>query len=104
MVLSPFEFTLVVLAAARATRLVTADTIFDAWRDRVTRSRRAKLGELVACPFCAGWWLSVVTYVVAVVALGRVHEAPWLAHGIECWAVMGAQMVVNAGTEALANT
>jgi hypothetical protein len=91
--LTPFEFTIVVLAAARATRLVTADTILDGPRDRI---KGVTLDELVRCPYCVGWWLSVVTYVVAVLVLGRVHDAPILWHCVMVWAVAGAQSLLNA--------
>jgi hypothetical protein len=95
MALRPFEFVLVVLAATRATRLVTADTIADGVRDRITDGRQW-WSDLLSCPYCAGWWLSLATYAVAVVALGRVHDVPWLAHALEAWAVAGAQMLANA--------
>lgn len=100
MALHPFEFVLVVLAAARATRLVTADTIADGVRDRITEGRDW-WHDLLTCPYCAGWWISMLTYAVSVVALGRVHDVPWLVHAVEAWAVAGAQMLVNAADGAL---
>lgn len=93
--LSPLELTVVILAAYRATRLVTADSIFDEPRDWLT-DHAGKLGDLVGCPYCAGWWLSVIAYVAAVLALGRVHAAPVLAHMVEAWAVIGGQALLNA--------
>jgi hypothetical protein len=93
------------LAAARATRVITEDTIFEGARDRLQQwawnTGRGKIADLVSCPYCAGWWLSLVTYVAWTVGTGQVHHVPWLVHAVECWAVMGGQMIVNAVDAAL---
>lgn len=66
--LDPFTqalvFVLASLAAYRASRLVTRDTLLGSWRARWWRrfppggERSHPLGQLVDCGFCVGFWLS----------------------------------------------
>lgn len=105
MSITPFEFIVLVLAAWRATRFVTMDSLTDGWRERVERwvwkkgdrqvAWRDKVSELVGCGFCAGYWVSGITLAVFLVAASRWHEAPVLVHGIEWWAVAGGQALFN---------
>lgn len=77
--------TMLTLASYRATRLVTTDTIVRPWREKLfdrwppTQQRAqlrwnptisghvlragdsppvSKIGQLVDCPWCCGWWLT----------------------------------------------
>ena len=91
------------LASYRATQLVVWDSIGDGlrlrlkvWRARKDTSRvRAFLDRLVSCPYCAGWWLSLVTTVVYLTAAGVWDDAPLLVHAVEVWTVMGIQALLN---------
>lgn len=92
------------LASYRATQLVVWDTIGDplrlrlkVWRARKEASKvRAFLDNLIGCPYCTGWWLSMIT--------GAVYfgiTAPWSSLGdwtrnaILMWAVAGVQALAN---------
>ena len=55
--MTPLAFLIVCLAAARLTRLVTDDTITEPLR--VWASDRRVLYELVTCPWCIGFWISL---------------------------------------------
>lgn len=94
-------------AAYRATQLVVHDSIFDGLRDRIDawhmdgirpgRSNRLRtfVKNLIGCPYCTGWWLSLVTLAVFLFVTGRWHDAPVLVHAIEFWAVAGVQALLN---------
>lgn len=103
MTLSGLEFLVIVLAAYRGTRVLTTDEITEPPRDAVAdwverRNGRSdtRLTTLITCPFCAGWWLSIIAYVCAEVALGRVGDVPLLWHMIEAWGVIGGQALLSA--------
>lgn len=91
------------LAAYRATQLVVWDSIGDGLRDRLElwhaknhESRwRTFLRDLVSCPYCTGWWLSLVTLVVYLTVAGQWGRAPLLVHAVEFWAVAGGQALLN---------
>ncbi len=55
--MTPLGFVVVCLAAARLTRLVTEDTITEPLR--VWASDRPFLYELITCPWCIGFWISL---------------------------------------------
>ena len=67
-------FVIITLAAARVTRLVTTDSITEPLRERLTRWPLAY--ELVTCPWCIGFWISLAWVAVWWTADGR---AVWLA-------------------------
>lgn len=91
------------LASYRATQLVVWDTIGDPVRSRIEMWRVAKFDsrtrkffhDLIRCPYCAGWWLSVLTLVVYLTAAGQWGSAPLIVHAIEAWAVAGVQALLN---------
>jgi hypothetical protein len=91
------------LASYRATQLVVWDTIGDPLRDRLElwhaknhESRvRTFFRQLVACPYCVGWWLSMLTVAVFLTATGGWGDAPLLVHAVEAWAVAGGQALLN---------
>ena len=90
-------------AAYRATQLVVHDSIGDGLRTRLElwhakRSEskaRTFLRDLIGCPYCSGWWLSLVTVLVYLTAAGQWGTAPLWIHAIECWAVAGVQALLN---------
>ena len=95
------------LASYRATHLVVWDSIFDGLRDRIENwhmngvapGRRNRLRtfvkDLTGCPYCTGWWLSLVTLLVYLTAAGQWGRAPLLVHAVEFWVVAGVQALLN---------
>lgn len=90
-------------AAYRATQLVVWDSIGDGLRDRLEQWHAARhdsrwrtfLRDLISCPYCSGWWLSLVTLTVYLTAAGAWGDAPLLVHAVEFWAVAGIQALLN---------
>lgn len=90
-------------AAYRATQLGVHDTILDtarerlaAWQARNLDSKpRAFLMQLIDCIYCLGWWISGATLLVYLLATGTFHQAPLLVHGIEWFAVVGVQALLD---------
>ena len=101
--LGPAELAVLGFAAYRATQLVVHDTIGDGWRHRLElwhavkhESRvRTFIRQLVSCPYCIGWWLSMVTTLAYITATAGWGRAPLLVHAIECWSVAGIQACLN---------
>lgn len=60
--MTPLAFVIVCLATARLTRLVTDDTITEPLR--VWASDKPLLYGLITCPYCIGFWISLVTVAV----------------------------------------
>lgn len=72
----PFVFVVLALAAYRLTRLIGWDTFPLAARARAWATgeyrmnagaiayRRSGVLHLVECPFCVGWWISLVLYLL----------------------------------------
>jgi len=91
------------LAAYRATRLVVHDSIGDRLRlkleiwhaKRHTSAVRTFLRDLVACPYCAGWWLSTATALVWFTATGSWGRDPLGLLAVQAWAVAGVQALLN---------
>jgi len=66
-----YELVLLALASYRLWRLLAEDDILDRPRRALLRlgswqegedapvGYRAKLGEFLACPWCAGWWIAL---------------------------------------------
>lgn len=62
----PLAVALVALAAFRVTRLLQLDSILDAPRRRFLDKHAAdRWGELVNCPWCLGWWVSLAVVLAA---------------------------------------
>lgn len=57
-----WEFLLLALASYRIWRLVAEDVVLDPIRDRIVKT--SKVSEFVACPFCLGFWIAVVVWLV----------------------------------------
>jgi hypothetical protein len=90
-------------ASARGTQLVLHDSIGDPLRERMelwhaskhTSRVRTFVRDLLSCIYCTGWWLSVITLTVYLLATGQWSEAPLLVHGIEAFAIAAVQMLIN---------
>jgi hypothetical protein len=81
----PCEFVLLVLAAARAWKLIGDDLILDRPRDwlldRIQDDERSVYwGDFLVCPWCAGFWLSGLAYGAWLLTLGSLPES--FAHGV----------------------
>lgn len=72
------------LAVFRLTRLATRDTITEPLRARIPPD--SKLAELLACPYCAGFWVAC-----GVAAARRIAPRVWgpLAEALAFSAVTG---------------
>lgn len=116
--MSPFYWvavaTVIVLASARLTRLVTYDKFppttwmrerFIEWADRTDRRRSWQL--LAFCPYCASFWVTVV--VIALGALAGVFgQSPWRPWMTPTWwflmgslgaSYLAAMVMVHDGDE-----
>lgn len=77
-------------AAYRVWRLVAVDTITAPLRDRMLVAGsdgtdwRAWVAELLACPWCSGWWIAGVVDLAGWVASGAAWPGPVVAAGV--WA------------------
>jgi len=70
-------FVLLALAASRATRLVTIDRITVGLRRWAVHryGETSKIAYLLNCPFCVGFWFSLLATIYWIVA---VHPSGWL--------------------------
>lgn len=90
-------------ASYRATQLVVWDSIGDGLRAKVEMWHAARFDsrprsfvrDLIKCPYCVGWWLSMVTVLAYLTAAGDWGSAPLVVHAVECWAVAGMQALLN---------
>lgn len=64
-------FFVMALAAYRVTRVITRDAILDDWRDKWPDPDESKVGYLLTCDFCTGFWVSGL--IVTIVNLGFVN-------------------------------
>lgn len=94
-------------AAARAARIVTADTITAGLRERIKlwaytyrpgangkpKPNRARLwfNGLITCPHCAGWWFSMITGATILTPSGWWRQQPMLVSMVQCWMLAGVQ-------------
>lgn len=72
----PLAVAVLALAAHRLTRLGLLDTMpFGALRERlVNRKPDGRLAELLTCPWCLGWWVSLGVVAAASVLPRRVWQ------------------------------
>lgn len=95
--ITPLAFVVVILAAYRMTRAVVIDDITQPLRDYLTPKMGTRWGELVECPHCAGFWISILVVVVWVTAPSLAHpdSCPDLWRWfVVCWAVAGGQSLL----------
>lgn len=92
---SPFELLLLALAAYRIWRLIAEDTILDrprAWllgvpgwlptaHETPPDGYRDKLAVFLTCPHCAGFWISVLTW------LSWIAAGDWATAAAVPWAI-----------------
>jgi hypothetical protein len=66
MTLEPLTFVILALAAFRATRVITTDTVFEAVREKIwKRFPPSKgFGYLITCNWCTGFYISIL-FVIA---------------------------------------
>jgi hypothetical protein len=115
---SPYVFVLAALAAYRLARFVVHDSLLEDARrwvfrrfppDQVwvqgfqaehQRTRPHKLGQLLDCTYCLGFWISGLV-LVAAYALGHVpavtdNDSGYATFVALWWALAGAQALLNA--------
>ncbi len=96
--MTALTFLILGLAAYRAARAVAIDTITEPvrlWLESKPSRVARWFDELVGCPFCCGFWISGITYLVYVLVTPPSHTAVML-HLIYWWAVAGLQAVLTA--------
>lgn len=97
------DLLVIVLAAARLTRIVTTDTITASWRLRVfkrfppenspRRGPAHPIGQLVDCPWCIGYWISGAVVLVAALVRPTLNGIVW---PLIVWqAVAWAQAIIS---------
>ena len=91
MIPEPYELALIALAAGRLWKLIGDDRILDRPRDWLlgriqSPDRQTYWGDFLVCPWCAGFWCSLLVY------------ASWIALGPGAWSsgelLMGALSVM----------
>ena len=60
---------------------------------------RGKIGDLLTCPWCLGFWISVACYLGFFISTGAWPEYPLAVHFIAAFAVAGGQGFLNAHTD-----
>ena len=93
-----FSFVLLSFATFRLARLVAADLIVDGLRARATNwaykpsagKIRGRIGDLITCRWCAGWWIAGTLVAVWTAHVGALTWDRWIETGIEWCAVAGA--------------
>ncbi|MFD9903910.1 DUF1360 domain-containing protein [Streptomyces sp. NPDC059063] len=101
--IGPLEFALLAAASYRGTQLIVHDAVLDpvrdrltAWHERATTSPvRTAVITLIACTYCAGWWISGAFLAAWLHATGQWHGTPLLVHLVEWFAVAGVQSLLN---------
>jgi uncharacterized protein DUF1360 len=91
------------LASFRATRFVVFDSLTDPFRERIEMWHavkheswiRTKIRDLFSCPYCVGFWLSLITLLVYVSAVDQWSGTSLWVHAVEVWAVAGVQALLN---------
>jgi len=60
---------------------------------------RGKIGDLLTCTFCLGFWISLAVYFIylgATVGMTGIEATPWAVHGITVFGIAGAQAYINS--------
>jgi hypothetical protein len=108
------QYVVVVLAAYRLTRFFVKDSLigfspesgssmsmrldrFAYAEDGTDRTwLRGKIGDLLTCVWCLGFWISAAVYTTAAVALGTWQDQPLVVNGLIVFAVAGAQGLLSS--------
>lgn len=112
--MSALEYVVLILAAYRITRFLVRDSLIGFGPDsgsamsvRVDRFAydgdgndrsfwRGKVGDLLTCVWCLGFWVSAIVYVAYAVAVGEWAGTPLVAHGVAVFAVAGGQGFISS--------
>lgn len=97
------ELALLAAAGYRGTQLAVFDSILDApravvfdWHSRRTESAtRTAAVTLISCIYCMGFWVSGAVLATYLLTTGQWTTAPLLVHGVEWFAVAGAQALFS---------
>jgi hypothetical protein len=107
--MTALQLLVVALASYRVTRFLVRDSLIGFGPDSGSRMSmrldrfaytpegedrsylRGKVGDLLTCVWCLGFWVSAVTYTVAAVALGAWGDQPFAWHTVAIFGVAGAQ-------------
>jgi hypothetical protein len=107
--LGPAEFALLILASYRITRFFVRDSLIgfgedsgsamsvriDAFAYNTDGSDRSwirgKIGDLLTCVWCLGFWVSAGCYFAFVAATGRLGEFPVAVDVLSVFAIAGGQ-------------
>lgn len=97
------ELAVLAFAAYRGTQLIVHDSILDAprgwaftWHSRKdTSPLRTALITLISCVYCSGWWVAGAFLAAYLLLTDQWHGVPVLLHGVEWFAVAGAQALLN---------
>lgn len=97
------ELALLALAGYRGTQLAVYDTILDRPRDALftwgAKDSKSKVRHavitLISCTYCAGFWVSGAFLAAYLLATHQWHGVPLAVHGIEWFAVAGAQALLS---------
>jgi len=99
--LDPLAFVVLSLAAYRAARAVSLDSITEPFREELDRRAAEtesvlddKLAELASCGFCSSFWLAGVTYLAWLVATS--FDGPVLGHLVVWWGIAGGASLLIA--------
>lgn len=106
--MDPWPFAVAVLAAYRLTRFLVHDTLLldarrwlfrryppdEQWAAAFGHQRAHKLGQLVDCHYCTGFWMSGLVLAGAIAA-GAVETHRPLVVVALWWALAGAQALAN---------
>lgn len=60
---------------------------------------RGKIGDLLTCTFCLGFWISVAlyfTYLAATVGQTGIEATPWEVHGVTVFGIAAVQSYINS--------
>jgi hypothetical protein len=105
---STWQFALLALAAFRLWKLIGDDRILDRpreWALRQTDDRRGntKWGDFIVCPWCAGFWISGLTYLGWMLTLGDLPDSGTdVAVALGVWfALSGAVGVIAEAAQTL---
>lgn len=101
--INPAELALLAFACYRGTQLVVHDTVLDSARDRVhhwyaskpTSTTRSAISTLIACVYCAGWWIAGALLATWLLVTGQWTGTPLLVHAVQWLAVAGAAVLLS---------
>lgn len=108
MIPEPWEFALLALAAFRLWKLIADDRILDRPRDwllgKMEDERKTYWGDFLTCPWCAGFWISLLVY-MGWIALGpgMYEQDDLFMGGVSVAAISGAVGMLGTGYFAIAD-